>query len=98
MRDHGRITDEMERKASDSSTPLEQRISDTCNWFYQNRDRIPKEDLLKRIEFYDKFSEIMIEIIAMMTDRLQQAENRQKSERLYLPKGLSMKGDITRFG
>lgn len=98
MRDPARISDELERSARDSSTSLEQRLGDTCKWFYQNRDRIPREDLIKRIEFLEKFVEIQIEISAALVERLQMSENRQKSERLWLPSGISMSGDARRFG
>lgn len=98
MRDPARISDELERSARDSSTSLEQRLSDTCKWFYQNRDRIPREDLIKRLEFIEKFIEIQIEIDAAIVERLQMSENRQKSERLWLPSGVNLSGDVRNFG
>ena len=89
---------DIEKRCKDANRPLEQRLVDTCTWFYQNKDSIPKDNLGKRCEFMEKYIEISIELMASMVERLQMSENRQKSDRLWLPSGLNMSGDVKRFG
>lgn len=78
--------------------PLEKRLIDTAIWFHRNKPRLAKENVLGRLEFYEKTSDILIELVALLTERLQGAEGMQKHASLWLPKGMNGRGDVTRFG
>ena len=81
-----------------TSLPLERRILDTAIWFHQNKDRIPQEDMKKRLEFVEKALDIFIEISCLLTKRVHQAEGRGKAPSLYLPRGVNMSGSVKEFG
>lgn len=86
---------ELETIAKNTNLPLERRIVDMAVWFHRNKDRIPREALDKRVDFLEKSLDISLELIAMLAERLQHAEGRSK---LYLPRGLDVRGDLTKFG
>ena len=89
---------ELEELSSRSELPLERRLVDTAIWFHRNRDRIPRENLPKRLDFLEKTLDIFLELTALTVDRVQQAEGRPKSRSLWLPSGVSVEGDVRRFG
>lgn len=97
-RDREKLIHELEGIASNVTLPLERRLVDTAVWFHKNKDRIPIENLGSRVEFLTKSLDIAIELIAMLAERLHQAEQRPGSQKLYLPRGIDVRGDLKRFG
>ena len=93
-----KLIHELEGIAKNVTLPLERRLIDTAVWFHQNKDRIPVDNLGAKVEFLTKSLDIALELIAMLSERLHQAEHRQVSERLYLPKGVNISGDLRKFG
>ncbi len=65
--------------------PLETRLADTALWFHMNKDRIPKENLLKRQEFMEIGFWCLLEINALLLERLRTTTG---SKALFLPSGL----------
>ena len=99
------INDSLIRKLEEISTethlPLEQRLIDTAIWYHKNRERIPSENLKSRLDFTEKAFDIMLEMIAMLVNRMQLAEGRPKSRSLWMPNGMKVTntetGKTTRF-
>jgi hypothetical protein len=67
--------------------PLEQRLADTALWFHANKDRIPKDNLVKRQEFLEIGFWCLLECNALLLERLRNATG---SKHLYLPSGMRM--------
>jgi len=78
--------------------PLEQRLADLTVWFYRNKKTISPENLHLRLKLMEDALWIMLEVIALNMDRLQELEHRGKSERLWLPRGVKVEGDLVTHG
>lgn len=78
--------------------PLERRLIDTAIWFHRNKPRLAKENVTGRLEFLEKTCDILIELSALATERMQAVEGRGKHATLWLPKGISKRGDVEVFG
>jgi len=74
---------------------LEQRLADTALWFHENKDRIPRDDLRKREDFLEKGFWCLLEINVLLLQRLREERG---SKMLYLPAGISARGDMRKFG
>ena len=92
------LINKLEHLSEDNELPLERRLINTAVWFHRNKDRIPPEALDKKIEFMEKSMDIMIELFALTVERMQKVESHGTSASLWLPNGISMKGDIRGFG
>lgn len=77
---------------------LERRLADTAVWYYQNRLRIPPDNLAARYELADKCLWIMLEMCALMTERIHELESRKSGAHLWTPKGVAVNGDMRKFG
>ena len=80
------------------STLLEERIRDWAVWFHQNKDRMPSDNLRKRLDFLEKALDGCLELVAIATKDIQKLEHREKSPNLWLPSGVDIQGDIRKFG
>lgn len=69
--------------------PLEQRLADTALWFHSNKDRIPREDLAKRLDFQERALWCLLEINALLLERLRETTG---SKTLFLPSSVNMNG------
>jgi hypothetical protein len=76
--------------------PLEQRLADTALWFHANKDRIPRDNLASRQAFLEKAFWCLLEVNALLLERLREAQGKNTS--LYLPKGIQVNGDLGKFG
>jgi|TARA_R100001530_G_scaffold30051_1_gene23611 hypothetical protein len=90
------LIDRLEKINTETHLPLERRLIDTAVWYHKNKDRIPRSNIEKRLEFLEKSFDIMIELMAMSVERHQNVEGH--SNNLWLPQGMSMMGDIKEFG
>ncbi len=89
---------QLESKASNTALPAEQRLADTCLWWFRNKDRISKENLPARLELQEKMFSIFLELNALIMERIQEIEGLKRSERLWLPRGVSVAGNLRRYG
>ena len=96
MSQNERLISDLMHNATVSQELLEQRLADTAAWFFANKDRIPRDNLASRQAFLEKSCWLLIEISALLAERLHKAEG--KSERLWLPRGLNAQGDVRKFG
>ena len=92
------LINKLEHLNNETRLPLERRLIETAVWFHRNKDRIPRENLEKRIDFLEKTLDIFLEMTAMLVDRAQLVEGRTKSESLWIPRGIDASGDVTKFG
>lgn len=88
---------QLEEKARNVELPLERRLSDTALWWFRNRERIPRENVPDRLELTEKMLGIVLEMLALATERIQHGEG-MRSAKLWLPNGMSVSGDLKRFG
>ena len=96
MTQDGQITTELVNKLeqinNNTNLPLEKRLIDLAVWFSKNKDAIPRNEVIKRLDFLTKTLDIHLEMVAMLADRLQQAEGRRKSSSLWTISGMEMDG------
>jgi len=96
------ITNELIKKleqiSTETSLPLEKRLIDTAVWFHNNKDRIPRENALNRLDFLEKTMDIFLEMIAMNVDRMRMAEGRKGGSSLWLPNGMMDTETGQRYG
>ena len=71
---------------------LERRLADTAIWFYKNQDRIPFDNLAARQAFLQRAFWILLEVNALLLDRLHELEGIGKSKHLWLPRGAELNG------
>jgi hypothetical protein len=92
------ITDRLGKMAAESEHPLEQRMADLALWYFQNKDRIPVDNLGKRMEFNEKTMWILLEINALLVDRLRAMESnsRRAATSLWLPSGMKQHQRMSR--
>ena len=74
---------------------VENELLEFFQWYKYHKDTLPPDDLKKRMEFLEKSITSMSKVLASVCEEL--AEKRQKS-RLVFPSGVSVRGDLTRFG
>lgn len=80
------------------SRDLEKRTTEWALWFHQNKDRIPEAHFEKRLAFYEKAIDGLLECLAISCEDIRTLEGRAKSQTLWLPTGMAMNGDARRFG
>jgi hypothetical protein len=88
------ILEELENIATRSGNKmLERRLADLAIWFYRNNKRLAPENLLLRQAFMEKALWTMIEVQALILERMQEMELARKGpSRLYLPVGVRING------
>tara|TARA_Y100000310_G_C20338230_1_gene648534 strand:- start:294 stop:590 length:297 start_codon:yes stop_codon:yes gene_type:complete len=92
------LISKLEQISTETHLPLEKRLIDTAVWYHKNKDRIPRSNVEKRLEFLEKTFDIFIEMMAMQVERVQQMEGYSSSDSLWLPIGMSFDGDLKKYG
>lgn len=72
------------------SAESEDKIRDTVVWFYENRNRIPPQDLGKRMAFLTKAMMCIMEIQALVLKDIQELEQRSPRSQLWLPSSVKI--------
>jgi hypothetical protein len=80
------------------SRDLEKRTTEWALWFHQNKERIPSAHFEKRLAFYEKAIDGLLECLAIACEDIRTVEGRAQSAKLWLPSGVSMNGDMRKFG
>lgn len=91
-----KLIEELQFNADSANQPAEQRLADTAAWFFANKDRIPLDNLASKQSFLEKTCWLLIEINALLLERVHKLEGR--SDHLWLPRGMNARGDIRKFG
>ena len=92
------LIEELYHNASVSGNrPLEQRLADTAIWFYKNKGRIPLDNLASKQAFLEKAFWILLEVNALLTERLHELEDSKRSKALWLPRGIKLSDDEREF-
>lgn len=77
---------------------LERRMADLAIWFYQNKSRVPLDNLAARQALLEKALWTLLEVNALQTERLHELEATARGRsRLYLPKGMKVNGSLNEF-
>ena len=80
------------------SRETDERIAEWSVWFTSNYKRIPQGDLGKQNQFLLKSVDGLLEIAARLAKDVQLLERRDPIGRLWLPKEVSVHGNMTKFG
>lgn len=91
-----KLIEELHYNAENSQQQAEQRLADTAIWFFENKDRIPIDNLASRANFLIKAVWLLIEMNALLLDRVHELEGGKST--LWLPKGMNARGDMKKFG
>lgn len=83
------IEELMHNARASGQQPLERRLADVAVWFYNNRDRLARDNLAARQDFLEKAFWIQLEINALLLERLRKQSG---SDALWLPSGMLMDG------
>lgn len=75
---------------------LEDRLEDIYKWYRYNKGVIPEENVGKRLAFQQKTIDCLFELLAVATQDIQNLEGARR--KLYLPRDVSVTGDVRRFG
>src|SRR5262245_17012066 len=76
---------------SSGNKPLERRLADLSVWFYNNKNRIAPENLMMRQAFMEKALWTMVEVQALLVERIQELEyNGKRKSSLFLPRGMKV--------
>lgn len=67
------------------SAETEDVIRDLAIWYMENRNRIPAENLQRKIAFQDQAIKCLIEVVALQAKDIQRLEQRSGRQRLWLP-------------
>jgi hypothetical protein len=92
------INELMHNANASGNKPLEQRLADTTVWFYKNKDRIPRDNLAGRQAFLEKAFWIALEINALLLERVHELEGMKPGASLWMPRGVTVNGDVRKFG
>lgn len=90
------LIDKLEAISTETHLPLEKRMIDMAVWFHKNKDRMPRDEVVRRLDFLFKAFDVHLELIAMLIQRLQESEGRPKGTSLWLPNGMQMTDDFGR--
>lgn len=79
---------------------VERRFAEIIKWYEYNKNLVPKENVIKKQEFLQKTIDCQFELMVLMLENIRTLEFKtgSRSERLYLPTGITVGGDLTRFG
>lgn len=80
------------------SKEADQFVADLGKWYFEHKGQIPKDNLAKRIDFLETAIMNLVNCLTFLVRDNQALEQRAKSPSLYLPKGMSLRGDLTKLG
>lgn len=75
---------------------VENDLRDVIVWYHENKGRIPRENLRKRLDFTETALNNAFNVMISMCEELQKV--RGKPSALWLPNGMKVSGDVKRFG
>lgn len=76
----------------------EERLAEWAVWFHENKRRIPVDNLKAQNLFLLKAVDGCLEMLARTLKDVQILEERNPLNKLWLPQGVDIKGDVTKFG
>jgi hypothetical protein len=77
---------------------LERRMADLAVWIYQNKGRIPIDNLASRQAFHEKALWCLLEVVALQHERIQDLEASKRSKHLWMPSSVSINGSVKDYG
>jgi hypothetical protein len=78
------------------SKDFEERLADWAVWYCKNEPHLPEMDLIKQVKFLRKAVDGAFECLALAAKDIQIIEQRRGN--LLLPTGVTMNGDVRKFG
>jgi len=83
-----RLIRDLEDNANTAGNPvLERRMADLAVWYYKTVRLIPTDNLAKRIEFQDKAIWCLIELNALLLERVREKTG---SKYLFMPSSIDI--------
>lgn len=82
------------------SVQAEERLGEIFKWYEYNKSSIPPQDVVKKIMFLEKTIDCLFELICLQMEATQALEHKggMRSRKLWLPNGVEINGDLTKFG
>lgn len=87
----------MHNVTASGNRPLERRLADLSVWYHRNRGHFGTDNLAAKQAFLEKAFWIVLETLALTTERLHELEDRGKPKELFLPRGLTVNGNLREF-
>jgi len=88
------IKELMHNAQASGNRVLEQRMADLTVWFYNNRNRVPRDNLASRQALLEKAFWTLLEVSALLLERNHELEAMRKGRsQLWLPSGIKVSGD-----
>lgn len=63
----------------------EDRAFEWIKWYHYNKERLPREDVIKQLEFQKKAIDGVLELVTHLLEDIQELEGRRRQQRLLLP-------------
>jgi hypothetical protein len=83
-----RLVGDLEENAQISGNGvLERRMADFAVWYYKNVKMLPPDNLKLRLEFQEKSTWILLELNALLLERLREKTG---SKYLFMPNGINV--------
>lgn len=82
------------------SKQTEDRLGEIYTWYNYNKNTIPPQDVMKKTLFLQKTIDCLFELIVRQAEEIQGMEHKNgtRSQRLWLPSGVEIHGDLKRLG
>ena len=80
------------------SRAFEERLADIGKWYDYHLRRLSADNIPARLKLQGKAIECCLELFALAAADIQQLEGQKRSNSLWLPNGVSIGGDLRRFG
>lgn len=81
------------------SRESEQRLADWAKWFHEHR--LDGGDVHKKIQFLEKSVDGLLEMVCRCLEDIRDLEGRPREalgRKLWTPSGMTVAGDVRRFG
>ena len=78
------------------SARFDKQLDDFFKWYNFHKEQIPRDNLTRRMDFYDKMLANMFLLLKIAAEDLEMLEGPRRQ--LWLPSGMEVKGDVTKFG
>lgn len=77
------------------SQVLEDKLEDVYKWYLYNKSNLAAENVMGRLKFQDKTIDCLFELVAILTQDMQNMEGARR--KLFLPSGVALVGETKEF-
>lgn len=93
------LIEELQHNATASGNKvLERRLADLTLWYIKNREHVGRDNLPRALALLEKAFWIGLEVNALLLERIHELENTKNGTHIWTPVGVSVGGDMRKFG